>query len=214
MNGYVQLTAALTGALEELVDLVQPSLVVVQSRRMGAGAGVIWDREGLILTNAHVVRQAASGVLLADDREFEARLVKRDAEVDLALLQIEARDLPAIRTAGAPPRVGEVVFAFGHPWGQRGYVSSGIVSAVGEVQVRGRGGSLPILRTDVPLAPGNSGGPLVNGSGELLGINAMIVGGDQSLSIPVSVARDFVRRAVEARGSQSNGGKPPAEEVL
>jgi serine protease Do len=88
-----------------------------------------------------------------------------------------------------------MVFAFGHPWGQRNTVTRGIVSALTFAQNR-RGDTLPIVRSDVPLAPGNSGGPLVNASGEVIGINAMIVGGDQSVSIAASVANDFVRKAL------------------
>ncbi len=198
MNAFTTLSVSLTGALEELVQRVRPSLVVVQSRHAGAGAGVVWSADGLVLTNNHVIPRHTPVVLLHDDREFEARLVGRDAQVDLALLEIRAHDLTAIRIAEASPRVGEMVFAFGHPWGQREFVSSGIVSALGWAQVNGRKERLPILRTDAPLAPGNSGGPLVNGHGEMIGINAMIVGGDQSISIPASVVRDFVSRVVPA----------------
>jgi serine protease Do len=88
-----------------------------------------------------------------------------------------------------------MVFAFGHPWGQRNTVTRGIVSALVTAQNR-RGDKLPIVRSDASLAPGNSGGPLVNASGELVGINAMIVGGDQSVSIAASVATDFVKKAM------------------
>jgi len=201
MNAFEQLSASLTGALDELVRGVRPSLVV-GGDRFGAGAGIVWDAQGLILTNSHVVNGRTPVVMLHDDREFEARLVGRDAEIDLALMEINARDLPAARVAESEPRVGEMVFAFGHPWGQREYVSSGIVSAVSTAQTRGARGSIPVIRSDAPLAPGNSGGPLVNGSGEVVGINAMIVGGDQSISIPASVARQFVRKALSERPRQ------------
>jgi serine protease Do len=94
-----------------------------------------------------------------------------------------------------------MVFAFGHPWGQRNTVTRGIVSALASAQNRS-GAKVPIVRSDVPLAPGNSGGPLVNASGEVIGINAMIIGGDQSVSIAASVARDFVRKALADQNAE------------
>jgi serine protease Do len=115
--------------------------------------------------------------------------------VDLALLSIDATSLTPLQPASAPPRVGEMVFAFGHPWGQRNTVTRGIVSALVTAQNR-RGDTLPVVRSDAPLAPGNSGGPLVNAKGEVVGINAMIIGGDQSVSIAASVAKDFVKKAI------------------
>ncbi len=199
MKDMDRFTDALANALDELVRSLEASLVVVRGHRDGAGAGMIWDRDGLILTNSHVVGRHAPQVLLNDDRQFEARLLARDLEADLALMKIDAHDLPAISPSDALPQVGEMVFAVGHPWGQRGYVSSGIVSAIGEARTRGRRGKLPIIRSDVPLAPGNSGGPLVNGAGEMIGINAMIVGGDQSIAIPSTVARAFVQEILSAQ---------------
>jgi serine protease Do len=94
-----------------------------------------------------------------------------------------------------------MVFAFGHPWGQRNTVTRGIVSALVHAHNR-RGDRLPVIRSDTPLAPGNSGGPLVNAKGEVVGINAMIVGGDQSVSIAASVASDFVKKAVRNESSK------------
>ena len=199
MKGFEELSSTLAGALDDLVRRLEAGLVVVHGHRDGAGAGIIWNPDGLILTNAHVVGRGAARVLLHDDREFEARLVSRDPEVDLALMEIEARDLPAVRPAESLPHVGEMVFAVGHPWGQRGYVSSGIVSAIGAARTRGRRGSFPVIRSDVPLAPGNSGGPLVNAAGELLGINTMIVGGDQSVAIPAWIARQFIGQATSSQ---------------
>lgn len=183
-----------TQVIHELVQQVLPSLVVVRGHRFGAGSGIVWDSNGLILTNNHVVGRRTPIVLLQDDREYEARLVARDPDVDLALLSIDAAGLTPLRPASVSPRVGEMVFAFGHPWGQRNTVTRGIVSALVSAQNR-RGETLPIVRSDAPLAPGNSGGPLVNALGQVIGINAMIVGGDQSVSIASSVAVDFVKKA-------------------
>jgi serine protease Do len=185
-----------TQVTSDLVEQVLPSLVIVRGHRYGAGAGIVWDANGLILTNNHVVGRHTPIVVLQNDGEYESRLIARDPDVDLALLSIEATGLIPLTPAPISPRVGEMVFAFGHPWGQRNTVTRGIVSALVSAQNR-RGDTLPIVRSDVPLAPGNSGGPLVNAKGEVVGINAMIVGGDQSVSIAASVAVDFVRKAIK-----------------
>jgi serine protease Do len=184
-----------TQVIDELVQRVMPSLVIVRGHRFGAGSGIVWDANGLILTNNHVVGRHTPVVVLQDDREYESRLVARDPDVDLALLSIEATGLTPLQPASVSPRVAEMVFAFGHPWGQRNTVTRGIVSALVSAQNR-RGDTLPVVRSDAPLAPGNSGGPLVNTKGELIGINAMIIGGDQSVSIAASVAKEFVAKAL------------------
>jgi serine protease Do len=184
-----------TQVIDEFVQRVMPSLVLVRGHRFGAGSGIVWDAAGLILTNNHVVGRHDPVVILQDNREYESRLLARDPDVDLALLSIDATGLTSLAPAPASPRVGEMVFAFGHPWGQRNTVTRGIVSALVHAHNR-RGENLPVVRSDVPLAPGNSGGPLVNAKGEVVGINAMIVGGDQSVSIAASVANDFVKKAI------------------
>jgi len=184
-----------TQVIDEFVQRVMPSLVVVRGHRFGAGSGIVWDAAGLILTNNHVVGRHNPIVMLQDNREYESRLLARDPDVDLALLSIDATGLTPLVPAPVSPRVGEMVFAFGHPWGQRNTVTRGIVSALVHAHNR-RGEKLPVVRSDVPLAPGNSGGPLVNAKGEVVGINAMIVGGDQSVSIAASVANDFVKKAI------------------
>ena len=198
-----------TQVIHELVEQVMPSLVIVRGRRFGAGAGIVWAENGLILTNNHVVGRQNPIVVLQNDGEFESRLLARDPDVDLALLSIEATGLPPLRPASVSSRVGELVFAFGHPWGQRNTVTRGIISALAFAQNR-RGDNLPVVRSDVLLAPGNSGGPLVNTYGEVVGINAMIVGGDQSVSIAVSVANEFVNKALAnpATAGRPNGRTP------
>lgn len=191
---------AFTQVISELVEQVLPSLVVVRGRRFGAGAGIVWSADGLILTNSHVVGRHTPIVVLQGDGEYESQLVARDPDVDLALLSIEATGLAPLKAAPVPSRVGEMVFAFGHPWGQRNTVTRGIVSALVTAQNR-RGETLPIVRSDAPLAPGNSGGPLVNARGEVVGINAMIVGGDQSVAIAASVVNKFVKKALKDRAT-------------
>ena len=202
-----------TQVIDEFVQQLLPSLVVVRDRRYGAGAGIVWDANGLILTNNHVVGRHMPIVLLHDDREYESKLVARDPDVDLALLSIQADRLTPLRPVSVPPRVGEMGFAFGHPWGQRNTVTRGIVSALVSAQNR-RGGKVPIVRSDATLAPGNSGGPLVNAKGEVVGINAMIVGGDQSVSIAASIAAEFVKKAVEKSRSSAKAVHQTPRDVI
>lgn len=201
-----------TQAISNLVEQVLPSLVVVRGHRFGAGAGIVWGANGLILTNNHVVGRHTPSVLLQNDGEYEARLMARDPDVDLALLSIEATGLTALGPASVSPRVGEMVFAFGHPWGQRNTVTRGIVSALVSAQNR-RGDRLPVIRSDVPLAPGNSGGPLVNARGQVIGINAMIVGGDQSVSIAASVASEFVQKAMRNLPASKRAEPAPVDVI-
>ena len=202
-----------TQVIHELVEQVMPALVIVRGRRYGAGAGIVWAESGLILTNNHVVGRQTPIVVLQNDGEYESRLLARDPDVDLALLSIEATHLSPLKSASISPRVGELVFAFGHPWGQRNTVTRGIISALAFAQNR-RGDTLPIVRSDVPLAPGNSGGPLVNAYGEVVGINAMIVGGDQSVSIAVSVANDFVNKVLSKKTDQSRSSQHTPADVI
>src|SRR5215216_3975037 len=202
-----------TQVIAELVEQVLPSLVVVRGHRFGAGAGIVWDPNGLILTNNHVVGRRLPIVVLQNDQEYESRLLARDPDVDLALLSIAATDLTPLRPVSVSPRVGEMVFAFGHPWGQRNAVTRGIVSGLVSAQNR-RGDKLPVIRSDATLAPGNSGGPLVNASGEVIGINAMIIGGDQSVSIAASVARDFVNKALASRKTEERSGNRVPQDVI
>ena len=126
--------------ISALVDRVRPSVVQIQSGGRGNGTGVIWRADGAILTNDHVVAHAGGriSVGLTDGRSMEAALVARNPELDLALLSVPAEGLPAASAADSRElRVGELVFAVGHPWGQPWVVTAGIVSAVGEVPVRG-----------------------------------------------------------------------------
>ncbi|MBN1449419.1 MAG: trypsin-like peptidase domain-containing protein [Anaerolineales bacterium] len=186
----------LNTALDELLARVRPALAVVQNGRRGAGVGVLVG-EGLVLTSNHVIARGRSfKVKLDDDASYEARVLFRDPEVDLALLGIPANGHPAAVFSEKEPRPGEMVFAFGHPWGQRNVLTGGVLSAVTAAHTQR--GEIPVLRTDARLAPGNSGGPLLNAAGEVIGLNAMIFGGDQGIAIPASVIRAFLDAAREA----------------
>jgi len=124
-------------------------------------------------------------------------LIAQAPEIDLALLQVAASDLaPASIADSRNLKVGQIVLAVGHPWGQPGVVTAGILSGLGSAVTRHPRRSVPILRSDVLLAPGNSGGPLVNVSGGVIGINTLIVGGDLGVAIPSHIAEQFVLQAL------------------
>ena len=185
---------AASAAIMQMIDRVGPSVVQVRDGRRGAGAGIIWGRDGRVLTNHHVV--AGHGeveIELRDGRGFAAQVRARNPALDLALLQVESDDLPAAPVGDSTRlRVGELVFAVGHPWGQRNVVTAGIISGFGQVDLPGNGRKATYLHSDVRLAPGNSGGPLLNAEGAVVGINAMIFGGDLSVAIPSHVAGGWV----------------------
>lgn len=185
-----------------LAEAIFERLITVQGRRMGAGAGMIWSTDGLVLTNNHVLSQRRDHALVtfADNEQFDGEVLARDAEVDLALLRIEAEPLEAIEVGDSTKlRIGELVYAIGHPWGQRNAVTAGVVSHMTTAQTDGPRELIPIIRTDARLAPGNSGGPLVNTAGQVVGINTMIVGGDQGMAIPSAVALEFVNSVIQEK---------------
>ncbi len=159
----------------------------------GQGSGFIVSSDGLILTNAHVVREAKEvTVKLSDRREFKAKVLGADPVTDVAVLRIDAKDLPTVRL-GDPQQlqVGDPVLAIGSPFGFEESATQGIVSAKGR-SLPGDG-AVPFIQTDAAVNPGNSGGPLFDGSGAVVGINSQIYsqsGGYQGLSfaIPINVA--------------------------
>lgn len=180
-------------ALEDLLSRVRPALVVVHNGRRGAGAGVLVG-EGLVLTSHHVVARGRSFKATLDDgATYEARALSHEPETDLALLSVPASGHPVAIFSEREPRPGELVYAFGHPWGHRAVLTGGVLSAV--TVARTKNGQIPILRTDARLAPGNSGGPLLNAAGEVIGLNAMIFGGDQGIAIAASAIRTFLGMA-------------------
>lgn len=181
------------------VQRVRPAVVRITTRS-GVGTGVIVE-EGLVMTNAHVVRgEASPSVTLADGRTVTGRVLGRDEEVDLALVQIEVTGIPPITWGDSDAlRPGERLLAIGYPLGASVFtsgeasVTSGIFSAHREL--RGRS----YVQTDTPLNPGNSGGPLINLKGEVIGINTLVVGRTSelqaqglNLAIPSNVARPMV----------------------
>lgn len=175
----------------------------------GQGSGFIVNPDGVILTNAHVVADAEEvTVKLTDRREFKAKVIGVDKPSDVAVLKIDAKNLPAV-TIGDPSlaQVGEWVVAIGAPFGFENSVTAGIISA--KSRSLPNDGYVPFLQTDVAINPGNSGGPLFNLNGEVIGINSQIYsqsGGYQGLSfaIPIDVAMKVERQLV-SNGKVSRG---------
>lgn len=184
----------------ELVDLLTPSVVQIAvdlGRGQGVGTGVILDEEGLILTNWHVVEGAVTITVAFEDGEVaEAELFRRDPQLDLAIVKVDGQsDLtPAIFGDSDALRIGEDVVAIGHALGLRGgpTVSKGVVSAIDRTIVGEVGGDLTgLVQTDAAINEGNSGGPLVNMFGEVVGINtAKINVGDRiGFAININAAK-------------------------
>lgn len=173
------------------------------------GSGFVISKDGYILTNHHVVNNASEIVVkLKDRRELLAKLVGSDESTDVALLKVDAKDLPVVQI-GAPEQlqVGEWVLAIGTPFGFEQSVTAGIVSAKGRSLPDGN--YVPFIQTDVAINPGNSGGPLFNMQGQVVGINSQIYsrsGGYMGLSfaIPIDVAMN-VAEQIKVKGKVSRG---------
>jgi serine protease Do len=166
------------------------------------GSGILWPT-GCVVTNAHVVRRPEVDLRLCDGRRLRARMVARDGDADLALLDARGAGLPAATVAepGAA-RVGSFVVAIGHPLGVRGALSTGIVCAVGPIDRGGRSW----IQADLRLAPGNSGGPLADAAGRIVGVNSRVAG-PLALAVPMDQVTAFVTAAL--RGAPQHARRPP-----
>lgn len=208
--------------LAEWFRRLQPNLPAQETPVRGQGSGFIVSADGLVLTNAHVVDHADTvTVKLSDRREFQAKVLGTDRLTDVAVLKIDARQLPTVRI-GQPQQshVGDWVVAIGSPYGFENSVTAGIISA--KSRALPDEGYVPFLQTDVAINPGNSGGPLFNLNGEVIGINAQIYsrsGGYQGLSfaIPIDVAMHIQQQLV-SQGKVSRGrlglGVQPLNQAL
>lgn len=161
----------------------------------GAGSGFIVNQEGYILTNEHVVHNAEEiKVTLSDGREFDGEVVGSDITTDMAIVKIEANNLPVVTLGDSDSlKVGEIVIAIGNPYGLEKTVTMGVVSAKGRNISAGSDGQeyRNLIQTDTAINPGNSGGPLLNTDGEVIGINTAIIPYAQGIgfAIPISVAK-------------------------
>lgn len=211
--GDSELLDAYSRAVAGVVEKVGPAVVSIDVKRPprsrwgrgeGAGSGVIFTPDGYVLTNSHVVEQAKDvEVSLTNGSTFAAQIVGTDAATDLAVVRAGASGLPAAELGDSEAlRVGQLVIAIGNPLGFQSTVSTGVISALGR-SLRSRTGRLieNVIQTDVPLNPGNSGGPLVDSRGRVIGINTAIIAMAQgiSFSVPINTAKWVVSELL-ARG--------------
>lgn len=181
----------------------EPFGIPRERRQTGLGSGVIVDPSGYILTNNHVIRGADEiRVTLFDRREFKGKVIGTDPKTDLAVVKIDAKDLPYLELGDSDKlRVGELVIAIGNPYGLNQTVTMGIVSATGRANV-GIADYEDFIQTDAAINPGNSGGALVNVRGELIGINTAIfstTGGYQGIgfAIPSNMAKAVMEQLIK-----------------
>jgi serine protease Do len=188
---------AASSSLNGLAETLQQAVVEVRSGETASGTGIIWGGAGLVVTNAHCIRRGASLQVIAGGKWREAHALAYHPHHDLALLAapsvtgplLELRDPESLRT-------GELVFAHGHPLGIRDALAMGVLHAV----TRDKSGSARWIVADIRLAPGNSGGPLVDAEGRLVGINSMVVNG-LGVAVPASLVQRFVERSLSQRAA-------------
>lgn len=198
---------AYSHTVSDVVDRVAPSVAAVRvgaaSDGAGAGSGFLFTPDGYLLSNSHVVRagrpsfpkgqaKPAYAVSLGDGREFSARLVGDDPDTDLAVLHIDGLSNGALTHAPLGTSVGlkrgEIAIAIGNPLGFEHTVTAGIVSALGRSMRTHSGRLIPdVIQTDAALNPGNSGGPLLNARGEVIGVNTAIIRGAQAICFAVAI---------------------------
>lgn len=190
------LLSELSDNLADAVERVTPSLVRVDARRRFGATGIIWSADGLIVTADHVIeREDDIKIGLPDGRELPGRLVGRDPGTDLAVVKIDATGLTPAQASTGEARIGQLALAVGRARGNHPAVTLGVISGVGGPWRTWRGGTIEqVIRADVTLYPGFSGGPLVDPEGHVIGMNTSSL----SRGLPVTLPYNAIARIVEA----------------
>ena len=191
-SGSLQILQSLSEAMTELAEQVGSSVVRVRSRR-GFGSGVIWSEDGYILTCSHVVGRASLvEVGLREGPRLEAKVIGHDPYRDMALLKVERAGLRPVEVGDSERvEVGQLVFAFANPFGAKPSTTSGIVTTAKASLGWGPGSGQDVIVTDAPLNPGYSGGPLVDASGKMIGLNVAYAN-SRGISIPINSVKSTI----------------------
>ena len=175
--------------MSDLIERMRPAIVAVHDGRRGSGSGVVWAAN-TIVTNHHVVQGEAPEIVFVDGRKATAKVIARDPQNDVVALQVADAPEPVAIGDSLALRVGQLVMAIGHPLGVENAVTTGIISALPTAS-----DPRALIRSDLHLNPGNSGGPLFAADGSVIGINSMVAGPGTALSVPSNTVQGLLSRA-------------------